>query len=224
VIAVKRLNYEAMFRDGRAVLQPEARSVHGQWWLDSAHLLDVDPGLDRPGMNVTPALLSTAVLAELHRRLEEISGRPWVEALLTSYCDWTEYTLYLLAAERAGLVNRHHIWADHPTAPGHLHLHPRFSVWDPSDTSSASVDLFFTANEPGLFAVAQSVAGLTTRDVITVASKHLPVRQHGGWLLPPSTPRSKMKEWAQIAARLVAQRIYRRRRRLPHYTRLTPAA
>ena len=27
-----------------------------------------------------------------------------MEILLTSYCDWTEYTLYLLAAERAGLL------------------------------------------------------------------------------------------------------------------------
>ena len=83
---------------------PKPRSVHRRWWQDSADLIDVDPGLERPGVNVSPALLSTPVLREVQRRLEAVGGRPWMEILLTSYCDWTEYTLYLLAAERAGVL------------------------------------------------------------------------------------------------------------------------
>ena len=47
-----------------------------------------------------------------------------MEILLTSYCDWTEYTLYLLAAERAAVVERYHLWADDPEAPAHLHADP----------------------------------------------------------------------------------------------------
>ena len=81
-------------------------------------------------MNVSPALLSTAVLGEVQRRLEAVGGRPWMEVLLTSYCDWTEYTLYLLAAERADAVNRYHLWTDDPQAPAHLQTDPALSVWD----------------------------------------------------------------------------------------------
>ena len=54
VIAVKPITRELLLPRGRALLEPEARSVHRQWWRDSADLLDVDPGLQRPGMNVSP--------------------------------------------------------------------------------------------------------------------------------------------------------------------------
>src|SRR5262245_23242288 len=129
VIAVKPINRETLLPDGRALLEPEPRSVHRQWWRDSADLLGVDPGLERAGISVTPALLSTAVLGEVQRRLEAVGGRPWMEILLTSYCDWTEYTLYLLAAERAALLERYHLWADDPMAPAHVHTCPDFSIW-----------------------------------------------------------------------------------------------
>jgi hypothetical protein len=112
--------------------------VHRAWWLASADSLDVDPGLDRPGMNVTPAVLSTAVLAEFHKRLTAAGGRPWMEILPTSYCDWTEYSRYLLTAEAAGLVERHHVWADDPTAPVHLHANPAISTWDAAAASRAT--------------------------------------------------------------------------------------
>ena len=117
VLARKPVTRELLLPGGRALLEPEPRSVHPRWWRDSADLLDVEPALERPGMNVTPAVLSTAVLGELQRRLEEVGGRPWMDILLTSYCDWTEYTLYLLAAERAGLVEREHLWARRPVRP-----------------------------------------------------------------------------------------------------------
>ena len=124
VIAVKPITRELLLPRGRALLEPEPRSVHPRWWRDSADLLGVDPRLEQPGMNVTPALLSTAVLNEVQRRLEAIGGRPWMEVLLTSYCDWTEYTLYLLAAEQADAVDRYHLWADDPQAPAQLQIDP----------------------------------------------------------------------------------------------------
>ena len=91
-------------------------------------------------MNVSPALLSTAVLGEVQRRLEDVGGRPWMEVLLTSYCDWTEYTLYLLAGERAGVLERHHLWADDPEAPAHLHTDPAVSIWDSAAASPAHLE------------------------------------------------------------------------------------
>ena len=81
-------------------------------------------------MNVTPALLSTAILTKLQRRLEAVGGRPWMEILLTSYCDWTEYTLYLLAAERAGELERYHLWGHDPEAPARLQADPGVSLRD----------------------------------------------------------------------------------------------
>ncbi len=129
VLALKPITRDLILPGGRALLEPEPRSVHPRWWRDSADLLDVEPELERPGINVTPAVLSAAILRELQERLEAVSGRPWMDMLLTSYCEWTEYTLYLLAAEWASLVDREHLWSDragvarplaHRSRPQHL--------------------------------------------------------------------------------------------------------
>jgi hypothetical protein len=213
VLAVKPLSRELLVGGGRALLEPESRSVHRQWWLDSADLLAVQPDLRRPGMNVTPALLSTAILRELHQRLEEMEGRPWMDVLLTSYCDWTEYTLYLLAGERAGLVERHHVWASDPQAPAHLHTNPASSIWDAAGATEANLEQLFASEDQGLFAVVQSNTGLPARVIAAVAGRHFPVRTTA-IEVPPVGGRSKVEEKARIVARLVAQRIYRMRRRI----------
>jgi len=214
VMAVKPLRRDRLVAGGRAILEPEPRAVHRRWWMDSADLLDADPGLERPGMNVTPALLSSALLTELHRRLEAVGGRPWMDVLLTSYCDWTEYTLYLLAAERAGLVARHHVWAGDPEAPAHLHSDPAVSIWDAAHATAAHLERLFAADDPGLFAVVQSNTGLSAGDVAAVASRHFPVRDTRTEPAPATGGRSKLEERANTAARLAAQRVYRLRRRL----------
>ena len=214
VIAVKPVTRELLVTGGRAVLEPEDRSVHRRWWQDSARLLDVDPGLDRPGMNVTPAVLSRDILAEVQQRLEAVGGRPWMDVLLTSYCDWTEYTLYLLAAERVGAVERYHVWADEPAAPAHLQVDPAVSVWDAAATSRRSLERLFTADDPGLFAVVQSSAGLAPEELAVVAGRRFPVRTVATDV--PSLPqgRSRLEERLCTASRLANQWVYRLRRRL----------
>jgi Family of unknown function (DUF6492) len=214
VLAVKPITRELLLPRGRALLEPEARSVHPRWWRDSADLLVVSPGYERPGMNVTPALLSTAVLGEVQQRLEAVGGRPWMEILLTSYCDWTEYTLYLLAAERAGLMERHHVWADDPATPAHLQVDPGLSIWDKSTASRASVERLFAFDDPGLFAVVQSNAGLPACEVAAVAAEHFPVRCTATPPVTAATGGAKLDERVRTAARLAAQRLYRFRRRL----------
>jgi Family of unknown function (DUF6492) len=214
VLALKPITRDLLVPGGRALLEPEARSVHRRWWRDSADLLDVEPGLEGRGMNVTPALLSTAALSEVQRRLEAVGGRPWMDILLTSYCDWTEYTLYLLAAERAGLVARDHLWADDPAAPAHLQAHPALSIWGADGASRADLHRLLGADDPGLFAVVQSNSGLPATEVAGAASNHFPVRRtHPG---PPATApaASKLHERALVASRLAAQGIYRARRGL----------
>jgi Family of unknown function (DUF6492) len=213
VIAVKPITRDLLLPDGRALLEPEARSVHPRWWRDSADLLDVAPGCERPGMNVTPALLSTAILGEVQQRLEAVGGRPWMDILLTSYCDWTEYTLYLLAAERAGLVARDHVWADDPATSARLQVDPGLSIWDTATASRASVERLFPFDDPGLFAVVQSNAGLPASEIAVVAAKHFPVRSTAITSLPAVAGRSKLYERVGTASRLAAQRLYRFRRR-----------
>jgi len=211
VIAVKPVTRELLLPGGRALLEPEARSAHRRWWRDSADLLDANPGLERPGMSATPALLASAVLGEVHRRLEEVGGRPWMDVLLTSYCDWTEYTLYLLAAERAALVEAHHVWADDPAAPAHLQVDPALSIWNASRATPANVERLFTPHDPGLFALVQSHAGLPAAEVAEVAADHFPVRETSSAPLSAPGGRSRLGEHIRTASRLAAQGVYRLR-------------
>jgi Family of unknown function (DUF6492) len=214
VLVLKPITRELLVPDGRALLEPEARAVHRRWWRDSADLLDVDPGLDRPGMTVTPALLSTAVLSELQRRLEAVGGRPWMDILLTSYCEWTEYSLYLLAAERASLVARHHLWADDPQAATHLHADPALSVWGGASASRSTVERLFATDDPGLFAVVQSNSGLPAMEVAAAVANHLHVRRADSGPATTVPGGSRFQERARIGSRLAAQGIYRARRGL----------
>ena len=212
VIAVRPITRGLLLPGGRAILEPEARSVHRRWWRDSADLLDVEPGLGRPGMAVTPALLSTVVLREVQRRLEEIGNRPWMDILLTSYSDWTEYTLYLLAAERGALLERHHVWANDLAAPAHLQVDPALSIWDSASASRANVERLFASDDPGLFAVVQSNAGLAAEEVAVAVARHLLVRSTAPARPPQPPGRSRMQERVHIALRLAAQSLYRMRR------------
>jgi hypothetical protein len=163
-------------------------------------------------MNVTPAVLSTAVLGELQQRLETLGERPWMDILLTAYCEWTEYSLYLLAAESAGLVESHHVWADDPSAPARLHVDPAISIWDAAGASRANVERLFTADDRGLFAVVQSSAGMSAGEVAAAAAEYLPVRSNASGPPPVAARRSGFQDRIRIASRLAAQRIYRARR------------
>lgn len=219
VLAVKGLSRDVLLPDGRAILEPEPRDVHRQSWVDSAALLSVDPELDRPGMHVTPAVLANGILTQVQKRLEAVGGRPWMEVLLTSYCEWTEYTLYLLAAEALGLVERYHVWAGEPVdhlhgePVGHLQVAPEISIWDARDTSRDAVDRLFRTEDPGLFAVVQSNAGLPARDVAAAASAYLAIRTASTDAVAAPRRSTKVHERFNTASRLVAQRIYRLRRR-----------
>ena len=221
VLAVRPIGRELLLPGGRALLEPEARSVHRRWWRDSADLLDVDPRLDRPGMNVTPALLSTAVLDAVHQRLETVGGRPWMDVLLTSYCDWTEYTLYLLVAEELSLLPREHLWADEHESPARLHA-PALSVWGDGGVSGAELGRRLDAAGSGLFAVVQSSSGLPANEVAVAFSDCFPVRStHVASAAPAGAGASRLHEQINVASRLAAQEIYRARRSL---RRLFPRA
>jgi hypothetical protein len=215
VLAVKPIRYETLVSDGRALLEPEPRTVQRRWWLDSASLLGVDAGLERPGMQVTPAIVSTAILTKVHERLEEVWDRPWMDVLLTSYCEWTEFTLYLLTAEWAGLLARYHLWADDPAAPAHLHVDAATSVWHArSATRERVARLFASDDDPGLFAVVQSNTRFPASEVASVVAEHIPVRATTPTGVPTAPGRSKVFEWLRTASHWGAAQVYRARRGL----------
>jgi hypothetical protein len=216
VLALRPVTQCSLLPGGRALLQPEPRSVHAQWWRDSAALLDVPVDLTAPGMGVTPALLSRDILLALHDRLAECAGRPWMDVLLTSYCDWTEYTLYLLAAEHYGLLDCHHHWCveadDRDVAP--LQVATTASIWGRRAATAHNLERLLEGSDPGIFAVVQSASGLPA-DVLTgVVSRHLPVRRTPAPVASAPVAPSKLRERATTVSRLAASRVYRGRRRI----------
>lgn len=212
VLAVKPIHHDYLLPGGRGVLEPESRYVHRQWWLDSAELLNVDAGLSRTGICVTPAVLSTVVLSEIQRRLEEVNRCPWIDVLLTSYCEWTEYSLYLLTAEHAGLVDTQHMWAGTAEAPRHLHLSPEISVWDRASATRQHVERMFSTGHSGMFGVVQSNTGFSAREVAKVVAAEIPVRAVANHHTAPSKDSAWMRNRFRAVSRLVARRVHRLRR------------
>ena len=99
VIAVKRVDSRRPHADGLPLLDPETRSYHPEWWIDSGRLLGVEPNLEQPGVHATPILYRSEVWARCFSRLEELQKKPWAEALITAQGTWTEMALYYLTLE-----------------------------------------------------------------------------------------------------------------------------
>ena len=213
VLTLRPVTRRSLLPGGRALIQPEPRSVHAQWWRDSAALLDVPVDMTAPGMGVTPALLSREILLALHDRLAECGVRPWMDVLLTSYCDWTEYTLYLLAAEHFGLLDRHHHWCvegdDRDLTP--LQVSADTSIWGRHATAD-KLERLLAGSDPGIFGVVQSHTGLPAEALTGAVSRHLPVRRTPAPVAPAPPPPSNLRERATTAARLAATQVYRGRR------------
>jgi hypothetical protein len=214
VLTLRPVTRRTLLPGGRALLQPEPRSRFPQWWRDSAALLDVPADLTPHGMLLTPALLSREILLALHDRLAECGGRPWMDVLLTSYCNWTEYSLYLLAAEHSVLLDRHHHWCvegdDRDVAP--LQISVDASIWERRTATVDNLERLFSGSDPGIFGVVQSNTGLPAEMLADVASRHMPVRRTPAPVSPTPVPPSKLRERVTTASRLAATQVYRGRR------------
>jgi hypothetical protein len=111
------------------------------------------------------------------------------------------------------LLDRHHLWADEPAAPAHLHADPSLSFWGGTGGNGADVERLFATDDPGLFAVVQSSSGLTATQVNDAVARHFPVRRSNP--ISPvmnGAPRSKLQDRGRTFARLTAQTIFRGRR------------
>jgi Family of unknown function (DUF6492) len=171
LFAVRGFRYDDVMPGGKALLQPESREVHKQWWLDSAELLGVEAHLERTGMGVTPAILSKEACRGLTEHLEKRHGRVWYEVLLSRYAvDWTEYTLYALYLESSGRLDDLHVW---PKAGARVSLHSIINVWSDDDFDKVDLAALFGPENPGVFAVIQSNTGVTPQRIATAIRPYL---------------------------------------------------
>ncbi len=184
VILCKPLSAEQILIDGKAILEPEPRAVHAEWWRGSAQLLHLNADLTVPGMSVTPAILARRVCKQLFDHVQILYHSDWAVTLLKNInLNWTEYTLYHLVAEHYGLLDQLHAV---PPAR-HARLLCASNVWAAGDDWDAGS--CFGCNDPGLFAVVQSHAGICPTELIAMLPAALRV-DHKRTITPAQRLRS----------------------------------
>lgn len=190
VMALRGFSYADLIKDGRALMEPEDRSVHAAWWKASAHLLGLTPSLDSPGMSVTPALLARDICLALFDRLEARHCTPWYRVLLENYgIDWTEYTLYYLEAESSGLLGQRH------RLPGkdEPRLLAPYRVWCKADLDTAQLGRLFSAPQRDFFSVIQSNAGVAAADIASLLGAVVPIAMRRPEAMP-AKPGQRLQE------------------------------
>ena len=169
VIAVKRVAVDVLMPDGLPLLDPETRSFHPEWWIDSARLLGVEPNLEEPGVHATPILYRSEVWAKCFSRLEELQKKPWAEALITAPGTWTEMALYYLTLENFfEPTTVHRIGSE-------TRLHSSVEFWSKEDFKQKELSVFFSEDNPGLFGVLSSSSRVDPRETAVRLAPWIPV-------------------------------------------------
>lgn len=162
VILCKPMTAADIFVNGKAILEPEPRSNHASWWVGSSTVLGIPNDLERPGMSVTPAILSRTVCRRLHDDLRERYRCDWIVALLSRpSLAWTEYTLYYLTAERHGLLDIYHVLPER----GNARLFCRSNVWLLEQWANWDAPGCFGPEDPGLFTIVQNSTHVSPADI-----------------------------------------------------------
>jgi hypothetical protein len=114
VICAAPLNMGNVVRNGKGGYNPEARSVHSQWWEASERLLGFEQAGDHVQFGATPSVLRTDGALSVLRRLEDALGKDWEMLWLSRWGTgvaplwWSEYTLYRIVAEKDGTFESFH--------------------------------------------------------------------------------------------------------------------
>ncbi len=161
VLLCRRLRAGHLVADGRCFTSWMTKAEHPHWWEASAGLLGTLPDPARPGLNVTPNMLSTDVAVRLRAALAARLGAadPWLP-LLDTDARWTEYTLYSVFAEASGLLDTYH----RTDLPAGRRLLGR-SVWTPENIGNYSLAAIHDDPEGAFFTVCASHAGLSATAV-----------------------------------------------------------
>jgi hypothetical protein len=169
VIAVKDVTADQLMPDGLPLLDQESRSAHPTWWIESARLLGVEPNMSELGIHVTPFLFCSEVWTRCFARLEEVSGKPWDETLITTPETWTEGTLYYLTLENFFVPSAVHCFGNE------RRLHSVGEFWSKEDFDQKDVAAFFSPDNPGLFGVLSSSAKVDPHDIARRLAPWIPV-------------------------------------------------
>lgn len=177
VILCKALRRSDLFVGAKALLEPNPRTAHAEWWAGSARLLRLPIDLSAPGMFVTPAILARPICLRLFEDLERCHGADWAATLLRQTSrlrapSWSEYALYYLAAELSGMMPEFHAIAGTDTR---RRLWCPTSVWQKSDFDRWNVEECFNPEVPGFFTVVQSNAGISTAEICRRIAPYLKV-------------------------------------------------
>jgi hypothetical protein len=186
VLCIKPIKTGVLLPGGKALTHYGARERHADWWGNSAALLKVEPHLDRPGMRaVSPAVLSRRIVERLCSALSpadtDLSWRALIQTGKGLGSGWTEYTLYNLFAENAGLMDTYHVSYKESRALDRELISGR-SVWSRQEFAGWNSAFLSDAQDRGLFVVLQSSAHLPLAEIWTS------VRRQFGFSGPSSLP------------------------------------
>lgn len=205
VMAVRSFGYDDLIRDGRALIEPEPRTAHADWWRASASLLGLDPMLDKSGMSVTPALISSDICRALMQRLTHQYNKEWYRVLLENYIiDWTEYTLYFLFAESNGMLHQLH------RLPGENEprLLAPYRVWRRADLDVQKLVGLFAVPQRDFFTVVQSNSGVSASQIARLIAPYVPVKMEKAETIA-AKPGDKARELTGAAMRKIMGRLRR---------------
>jgi hypothetical protein len=160
VVLCKKLAFDHLVIEGKGLMDPSPKTEYPEWWLGSAQVLGISIDLGTPGMAITPAVLSRVICRQLKDDLECQHRRHWADVLLSQVsARWSEYTLYYLTAERHGLLNKFHTLS----GKGTRRLFCLSNIWRDADFDSWDTARCFSEDDPGFFAVLQSITGISAR-------------------------------------------------------------
>jgi len=166
-------------QDGKGLIQLEAKQHHIEWWKESGKVLGYRQDFDKPGMCVTPAVLSTVVMSELLDELNRRHGR-WDSYLLSYYepgrfnalrrrlfpSAWTEYSLYFLFLEMQNRLWEFHFETSAPDGREPRTLVSTRSCWTLEDFQKWDPALVFNGKDPAIFTVIQSAIRLNAGEIL----------------------------------------------------------
>ena len=124
-----------------------------------------------PGMSVTPAVLSQTLCQRLFSRLTERYWQHWASVLMQrTDMVWTEYTLYYLIAEHAGLIEKFHV-----TLPAVRDYFAPVMYGGKLISNVGTLIFAFDPTAPGFFTIMQSNTKIPAREVRRQLMNYLPL-------------------------------------------------
>ncbi len=174
VVCCSPIDFHKFVQQGRGIVQKDSKAGassrfnRAQWWSSSAAILNTAPLYGEPGVAVTPFVMSSEVCRRLMEHLAELhpdGKQGWTGALLERrprpWC-WTEYSLYHLFAQKAGLFQQFHFFSDTVRRAKRdlLSVNSFGFRWSARHFANWSPKICFGNDDPSMFFTVQSHSGV----------------------------------------------------------------